>query len=783
MIDGIQYAVTIILAALLGAGLVAAYIWKRGLDAPPARNYKDIILNYTYGSYYYYNLATGEEIFAPKLLHILGLEDFNATFEQFKAVFDDESYQRLCLSRQELKQEKSHLRIELTARDKKKIFECYANAEHNATQPAQAMVFWFRDITSMQHKVEALTEQNKKMLLDIDHGNLVLNTLSMPVWRRNSALHIEYCNAAYGMMVDSSPDKIIDAEEYELHKQSRAFAHEAAQEKKAKSERRHLIVKGTRKWYEITEIPVKEGQGTIGFGRDISDLEEMQAEIERHISAQSDLLESSRNAMAIYGVDMRLKSYNYAFATLWGMEESWLDTEPAYSQILETLREKRKLPEHANFPMFKQNQIKLFHNLTAPQEEFYYLPDGKSLRVIAIPHAMGGILFSYEDVTDRLALERSYNTLIAVQRETLDKLHEGVAVFGEDGRLKLSNPMYRKLWNLSETLEEQHFQDILDQTKPFFKAGDAGRFHEQLMAHSQVRVFNYQRLERTDGSVIDWTSVPLPDGATLFTFFDVTDSTLVERSLREKNEALQAADKLKTEFLANVSYELRSPLTSISGFAEMLGHDYFGPLTTKQREYVEGIHQASLQLMHLINDILDLATIEAGYMQLSISRFDIYGLLSSVLSLVNQRAKEMGIRLKLSCAHDLGEILADETRVKQVLFNLLSNAIKYTPEGGEVQLGAEHSDENEVSIWVKDNGVGIAPEEQQAVFSKFYKGNIPGIQKTGTGLGLPMVKSFIELHGGRVELYSSLGMGTKITCRLPRNSASLEQYIIESIAI
>src|SRR5262249_47431273 len=148
-----------------------------------------------------------------------------------------------------------------------------------------------------------------------------------------------------------------------------------------------------------------------------------------------------------------------------------------------------------------------------------------------------------------------------------------------------------------------------------------------------------KQIERTDGKVLDWRKVPLPDGATLITYLDITDSTLVERSLRERNEALQEADRLKTEFLANVSYELRSPLTSISGFSEMLRQEYFGALSEKQKEYVDGIHQSSQHLMQLINDILDLASIEAGYMRLEVNDFDIYKTMKSMLALTQERAR------------------------------------------------------------------------------------------------------------------------------------------------
>ena len=289
--------------------------------------------------------------------------------------------------------------------------------------------------------------------------------------------------------------------------------------------------------------------------------------------------------------------------------------------------------------------------------------------------------------------------------------------------------------------------------------------------------------ERADGKVIDWRKVPLPDGATLITYLDITDSNLVERSLRERNEALQEADHLKTEFLANVSYELRSPLTSISGFSEMLRQEYFGTLSGKQKEYVDGIHQSSQQLMHLINDILDRASIEAGYMRLDVSKFDIHAMMKSVLSLIRERAKEYNLKVKFDCPAKIGKMTADETRIKQILFNLLSNAIKYSDPGNVITLGAKEVEGDQLLLWVQDEGQGIPLDEQEAIFSTFYKGKSQGAAAHGKsgrsspGLGLSIVKSFIELHGGKVELKSEPGKGARFECHLQRDNPNLQQYM------
>jgi two-component system, NtrC family, sensor kinase len=238
------------------------------------------------------------------------------------------------------------------------------------------------------------------------------------------------------------------------------------------------------------------------------------------------------------------------------------------------------------------------------------------------------------------------------------------------------------------------------------------------------------------------------------------------REIADKSAQLEAASRHKSEFLANMSHELRTPLNAIIGFSEVLVDRMFGELNEKQDEYLKDIYASGQHLLSLINDILDLAKIEAGRMELEAADFDLPSAIDNALILVRERASRRGITLGHSIDERLGPVRGDERKVKQVLLNLLSNALKFTPEGGRIDVSAGVRD-GDAEVSVKDTGVGIAPEDQEAVFEEFRQVGTADKKVEGTGLGLALSRKFIELHGGKIWVTSALGAGSTFTFTLP----------------
>lgn len=651
-------------------------------------------------------------------------------------------------------------------------------------------LLWFNDDLSAAENVAKTTMQVETAVAQAKTNQAMMNALPFPVWGRGADLNITLCNAAYARALDVSIDEVIKGQ-HELTSQAarggsgRSLAASALSSGKTQSGRRHVVVGGNRQLFEISEIALGSGESgglaLLGYAVDVTGEEEKESALQRHIEAEHEVLENLGSAIAIYGSDMRLSFYNRAYLRLWGAEESFLSNKPTFGEILEDLRARRRAPEQADFQRYKKERLSLFTSLLEPREDLMHLPDGTSLRILAAPHPLGGIMFVHEDVTDKLALESSYNTLIAVQRETLDNLAEGIAVFGPDGKIRLFNPSFARIWKLQPDYLNggPHIAELLEHMKPLFSYGSNwGVFKNEMVEYTLDRNPRCGRIERADQTIIEYNAVPLPDGAVLNSYLDVTDSVKVEQALRASNAALATADRLKSEFVANVSYQLRTPLNTIMGFAEILTNQYFGTLNERQTEYTRTIMDASKKLLLLINDVLDLATIEAGRMTLDQHALNVADLLNTVKTMSAEWARQLSLEIVIDCPSNIGSFDADEQRIKQALFNLVSNAIKYTPAGGRITLAARRKEEW-MALSVIDTGIGIPDTDRERVFGKFERANAQARQ-SGAGLGLSLVKSFVELHGGRIEISSEVNKGTRVTCYIPvkaHKAAALEPRV------
>ncbi|MGB8066609.1 MAG: PAS-domain containing protein [Pseudolabrys sp.] len=626
-------------------------------------------------------------------------------------------------------------------------------------------VLRLRDVSGIEQELLDLAARHDQLLSDIETMRALLDSLPAPVWARDSAGELVFVNSAYADAVDAGDPAEAVARRLELLDQSaRAELGRTRAAGETYTGRLPAVAAGGRRIFEVVDVP--SAAGSSGIAIDRTEVETMRAELTRMVEAHRRVLDQLATGVAVFNVDRKLTFYNAAFRVLFELDAGCLDQTPSDAAVLDTLRSKRKLPEEHDFRQWRQHLYEAYRTVE-PKEHMWHLPDGRALRVVTTPNPEGGVTYLYDEVTERLDMHRRYDALIKVQSETLDHLSEAVAVFGSDGRVRLHNPAFQRMWKLSHDALEQHphAEAVTAWCQALHDDNTVWRSLRASVTAIDNRESLVARIERRDGAMIDLATMPLPDGATLVTFQDRTDTVNVERALRERNEALEAADSIKIDFVHHVSYELRSPLTNIIGFANLLGDPAFGTLTHKQDEYLGYITASTNALLALINNILDLATIDAGAMTLNLGDVDIRNSMEAAAEGVQDRLVKNRISLDIRAPANIGSFVADERRLRQILFNLLSNAVGFSPEGETVTLVAErHPDA--VYFRVTDRGPGIPPEAMDKVFDWFETDSM-GSQHRGPGLGLSLVRSFVELHGGTVTIDSASGQGTTVTCAFP----------------
>jgi signal transduction histidine kinase len=592
----------------------------------------------------------------------------------------------------------------------------------------------------------------------------VLDALPQPIWLRYPDGRLAWVNRSYAEAVECRhPNEVISKGAELIERSDRDLVAKSNAEKPYNG-RITAIVAGKRTQLEIVDARTPFGSG--GIGHDVSEIELLRTQLEAEMATHVRTLNELPIAVAIFDRKQHLRFNNAAYQKLWGLDAAFLASNPAESEILDRLRADRLLPEQVDFRGWKQAILDGYQS-SETSEHLWHLPDGRNLRVVSSPAPDGGLNYVYEDMTERMTMESQFKALSRVQNETLDNLKEAVAVFGSDGRLKLANAAFSTIWRLPpETLQDNpHIDEVIRRCPLSENDRIWTALHEAITALKDSRQSITLKEARSDHLVIECSTAPLPDGATLVTFADVTADENNSLFLQERNEALETAARVKNAFIQNVSYELRTPLQNVTMAVEMLADGTVGSLTQKQNEYAEAAKSSADSLLSLMNDIFDLASLDAGTLDLAIEAVHPEDEFKAVASALDAKLKTAGVSLVQDAAVDIGTFQADPQRIRQILFHLLANAIGFSAAGQTIRLSAERNN-NDMLISIIDEGRGIPEDAMNRVFERF-ESHTEGSNHRGVGLGLAMVKAFVELHHGSVHLKTKEGKGTTVTCRFP----------------
>lgn len=646
-----------------------------------------------------------------------------------------------------------------------------------APEPAGTLLLWFFDVSPQE-------EERARLALRLRQTEAALNSLTQlieaapfPMWYRGTDLKLGLVNSAFVHAVEAKDAQDVIERSAELidapgEDSGEAVAHQAQESGRIVSKMQPAIIHGERRMLRIVNVPLTTG-AVAGFAVDVQDLEDARIELARHRDSQRELADRMTAGTAQFESDRTMSFFNRPFAVMTQLDPDWLGEKPEFDRVIERMRDNQRLPEARDFPLWKEERRNWFTSAEEVIEEEWMLPNGDHLRVVAQPLPDGGLRLFLEDRTEQLRLASARDTLLRVRAATFDNLFEAISVFASDGRLYLWNRRFLEDWELDEEWLSAHPR--VDELVPamarkLVNPTAAAAIREMVRQTTNERQSSNGRISMTDGRHFQFAAVPLPDGNALFTMVDVTDSSRIEAALRERATALEEADRVKTDFVANVSYELRTPLTSIGGFAELLGGGYAGDISAKAKDYVGAILESVDRLSKLINDVLDLTTGDARGVALEKERVDLGGLCRAAVDTAKSRAAEKGQKLEAEISPSTGHVFGDARRLRESVEHVLQNAIGYSERKGRITLVAE-GDKKRAVIRITDNGPGIASEDLPLVFDRFHRVNEAGFRgEAALGLGLPLTRQFIEAHGGTVELESKKGKGTTVTLIIPRGS-------------
>ncbi|NUT01799.1 MAG: PAS domain-containing protein [Sphingomonas sp.] len=657
-----------------------------------------------------------------------------------------------------------------------RVFEVRGGPAPPPEQPG-SILLWFSDTSSAEAERSKLSLRIRQTEAALDSLTHLIEAAPFPMWYRGPDLRLGLVNRAFVEAVEGRDAADVITRSTELIDASgpdsaKASAEAALETGKLFTQMQPATIRGERRMMRIVNVPLSTG-AVAGFAIDIQEMEDSRSELARHVQSQRDLADRLTAGTVQFDADRAVSFFNQPFAVMAKLDQDWLAEGPEFDRVLERMRERNRLPEVRDFPVWKAERREWFTSANEVIEEDWILADGDHLRVVAQPLPDGGLRMFLEDRTEQVRLASARDTLLRVRAATFDNLFEAISVFASDGRLYLWNKRFQDVWDLEEERLTEHPR--VDELVPamarkLVNPTAAAQIREMVRHTTNERQPASGRISLTDGRHFEFAAVPLPDGNALFTMVDVTDSTRIQDALRERATALEQADRVKTDFVANVSYELRTPLTSIGGFAEMLAGGYAGKLAPAASDYVDAILEAVSRLSKLIDDVLALTQGDASGIVLERERVDLAGLCRMAVETVQPRAAEKDQKIDLEVAPTTGFAFGDVRLLRESIEHVLDNATAYTDRNGRIRLEASGDDENAV-IRITDNGIGIAKQDLPRVFERFDRVNESGVRgEAALGLGLPLTRQFIEAHGGTVELQSKKGKGTTVTLTIPRGT-------------
>lgn len=649
----------------------------------------------------------------------------------------------------------------------------YGTLADPQVSPGGAALVWVFDFTESHAEMARLRAAAARATGDFAALVGLIEAAPMPMWFRGADLSLQLVNQAYVDAVGAvSAAEVVQGQIELLEPEDGRTPAEIARDtlrSQDKSERSvAATIHGARRTLRVSDLPLGL-EGVAGYAIDIEEQQQVARNYRAFREAQRALLDQLSVGVAQFDAEELLTFANRPFRRLFTLTDEAIEARTPFERFLAEARERGRTPEVRDFPEWRRERAGWF-GMQETLEEAWPLPGGTHLRIIAQPLPDGGLVLIAEDRTEQLALSAVRDTLLRTRTATLDSLFEALAIFAPDGSVQLWNRSFAGTWGLTPELLDAHpsADELL---------GAIGRNlvrpEEAALIGAVVRAATLDRREKggqvdlADGRTLRFAGVPLPDGNGLLTVLDITASQKAEQALRERAEALDEANAVKAKFLANMSYEFRTPLTTIGGYAELLKAGVASD-PESAGEYVDAILSAVERLTEQVENVLDLSQSEAGLLPIRKERLD---LLEFLTNLVREReAAIISAGLSLDLKGRRGRVIeGDPRQLGRALGNLIDNAIAGTPDGGRIVIEIRKAPEGAdfaMEVSIADNGRGMTSQELARAQGGLAPGK-DGTPERRTGLGIPLARQLIEAHDGTLDIASRKGAGTTATIRLP----------------
>ncbi len=663
-------------------------------------------------------------------------------------------------------------RMVATPRGSKRSLALRGHLADPQISPGGAALVWVFDFSDSESELVQLRDDAARARSDFAALVGLIEAAPMPMWFRGPDGALRLVNQAYVDAVAGKDARQVAEDGIELVESvdgltARQIALQAAAKQLPIERMVSATIDGQRRALRVSDLPLGQ-EGVAGYAVDIEEMEELSRTLRAFRDAQRAMLDQLSAGVAQFDAKRQMTFANPPFQRIFALKSTVMLDPPQFERLLDMARDAGRVPEARDFPAWRRERAGWF-TASSAQEEAWMLADGTHLRIVAQPLPDGGLILIAEDRTEQLQLSAARDTLLRTRTATFDSLFESVAVFAPDGRLQLWNRRFAADWGLEDSFLDTHprVESLLAEISPgLARPIKAKAVGDVVRAVTLDRKQTGGRAVMADGRTLEFAGVPLPDGNGLLTVLDITDSQKAEEALKQRAAALEEADAMKTRFLANMSYEFRTPLTSIGGFAELLQAGLGGDLSDSGKEYVGAILQSVERLGEQIESVLDLSQSEAGMLPLAREEIE---LLPFVTQLVEDRAERIraaGLSLDLRGDKGAGRIEGDRRRLGRAVGHLIDNAIAATPAGGRVlvELGVH---KGHARIVISDNGAGMdAATLARALEGIKVSADGKGVERR-QGLGLPLARQLIEAHGGNLELLSEPGQGTAAIVELP----------------